>query len=141
MGKLHLKDLTPEQYDFFKLYCYNGVGSDSLAINPHDLIFKKAAESHDWYYLAGGTEKDRRYADKLFREEMLVAVKLCPGWKRPFYYIACYVYYAFVKYGGKYAFEYYPTPAESWEEFIKRYVAYRNREGKPIPWGDMPVPN
>jgi hypothetical protein len=99
--KLTLNSLTPEQYKYFKENIYNGVGSDEFPINPHDLIFKRPAEFHDFCYWRGGTKEDLKIADNRFLKLCLKRVKKEKKYTRPFYYCVAYVYYYFLVALGK----------------------------------------
>lgn len=127
---LELEDLTKEQYDYFKKHIYNGVGSREFPINPHDLIFKKAAEKHDFYYWRGGDDSYRVLADKEYLKDSLIAVKLQPKWKQPFYHSVAYVYYGFLVALGRFAFEYSDEPCKTWEQLLKRFQDYQNKNNK-----------
>jgi len=124
--KLELNKLTPKQYEYFKTHIYNGVGSDHFFINPHDLIFKLAAEAHDFAYWRGGTDEDRVISDKIYLRDSLSAIRLQPRWKRIFYYPIAYIYYFFLTIFGRFAFEYRNAPIETWRELKK---AFRKEKG------------
>lgn len=130
---LELKDLTPKQLEFFLTYIFNGVGSREFFINPRDFIFKNAAKTHDLKYFCGGNDTLRKIADKNFFEECCKAVLRQPGYKRVFYFPIAYVYYSALILLGKYAWEYYDTPAGTWPEFIQHAKNSYIRKKKAIP--------
>lgn len=128
--KLNLDDLTPKQYKRFMSEIYNGVGSNDVDfIDPHDLIFKKAAEYHDFAYWRGGTDEDRRICDYIFLLHCLEATRKEKWYYRPFYYGASYVYYLALVLFGRYAFEYKDEPSPHWDHLILGYLQYKSEDG------------
>ena len=132
---LEYDNLSQKQKDFFDKSIWNGVGSRDFFINPHDLIFKEASKYHDFAYWRGGPEELRIKADKDFFHRAHSAVRKQSLLKRPFYYATSYVYFYFLKIGGKRAFEYYERPADTWEELLARVNFYFDenpkKEGRP----------
>lgn len=121
---LELKDLTPDQYAYYRRWVYNGVGSRTFPINPRDFIFGPAAIEHDaryWFYLVPGL---RAWVDKQFLVDCLKLVKQQPKWKRPFYWCIAHVYYLFLRLLGKYAWEKGEKPITKWDDFLTRFYAY-----------------
>jgi hypothetical protein len=95
--KLELEDLTPEQYQYFIDNIFNGVGSRHFLFNPPDLIFNQAAKRHDFAYWRGGTEEDRKDADRRFKKDCLQEAKERSFLLRPFYTSIAYLYYYAIK--------------------------------------------
>lgn len=130
VSALKYENLTEEQKIYFLKYIYNGVGSREFFINPHDLIFKEAAKIHDFEYFVGGTEERRLIIDRNFLDDCLFAANKRPFLRRQLYKIVAYVYYFFLMMLGRFAWEYYPEPADTWEEFLSRYKLYLNKNSK-----------
>lgn len=123
------EDLSVKQKDFFLKYIWNGVGSREF-VKPPALIFDEPSMYHDFAYFRGGTDEDRKQADKEFFHKAHDEVRKKAVWQRPFYYTMSYVYfYGLKKLGGK-AWEYYDKPADTWEEFLAHVYAYFDREPK-----------
>ena len=120
--KLTLDGLTPDQYKYFKENIYNGVGSRDFALDPHDLIFKKAAEYHDFAYWRGGTEQDRKEADKRFKRDCVDAAWNQKARSFLFYISAAYIYYYAVKFLGKYSFIYREEPLDNWKDLKEAFI-------------------
>lgn len=127
---LQYDNLTDEQELFFLTHIWNGVGSREFFIDPHDLIFKIPSMYHDFYYFGGGDEERRQMSDWDFYLRCKREVLNISWWKRPFLYSAAYIYYFFLKIGGKYAFEYTDKPAETWEEYMEIVNSYLIKSGK-----------
>jgi hypothetical protein len=120
MGKLKLKHLTPEQYEFYKKNIFNGVGTSFAGINPPDFKFEEAALYHDLAYWVGGNELDRLQADFIF---FYIGVKCI--FKSPWYMwlglsIILPIYSLFVLLFGWISFE-YGKPSKNWEELLDKY--------------------
>jgi hypothetical protein len=118
---LSYDSLTKEQKDFFKQHIWNGVGSKHFIIDPHDLIFKEASIYHDFFYWRGGTTQIRKLADKDFLHRCHSSIRRLPKKRRPFYYLAAYVYYTTLRLLGKFAWESGPT-CQTWQELLVRYI-------------------
>jgi len=116
--------LTEKEKKFFKDYIWNGVGSRSFFVNPHDLIFKEASLYHDFYYWRGGPQELRELADKDFFHRCHSAVRKQPKYKRPFYYLTSYVYFAFLRMLGKVAWEYSEKPSKTFKELLDKVHFY-----------------
>lgn len=127
---IQLSDLTKDQLLYFTTNIYNGVGSREFFINPHDLIFSPAAMEHDFAYWRGGPDNLRKIADKEFLQHCLVLSKQHTGIRRVFYTNTSYVYYTFLVLLGKYAWEYYDAPANTWEEFLEHFNKYQASKQK-----------
>ena len=115
------------QEDYFLSNMYNGVGSRSFFINPPDFIFGPAAKIHDFLYFVGGTEEDRKASDEIYNLYAKNIISQKHGVKRHLYSAIHTVYYFVLKMLGKYAFEYYPEPAKTWDEVVDRYKSYLAR--------------
>lgn len=122
--------LTAKQKSYFKQYIWNGVGSRSFFVNPHDLIFKEASIYHDFYYWRGGPIELISLADRDFFHRCHSAVRKQPAYKRPFYYATSYVYFSFLKLLGKVAWEYAEKPCQTWEELLERVNLYYDENPK-----------
>ena len=94
---LRYKDLTDEQK---KVIC-NGCGGKGGWIKPPNFIFKASCNHHDFKYWQGGTEKDREIADKEFYKWMRADIADAVWYKQPHYHVWAYLYYLFVRGGGK----------------------------------------
>jgi hypothetical protein len=116
--------LTQQQKQFFNEHIWNGVGSRHFFINPHDLIFKEASVYHDFYYWRGGSNELRVLADKDFLSRCLDKIQKLPPKRRPFYYVAAYTYYFFLKTFGKAAWE-KGEVCKTWEELMLRFQSKR----------------
>jgi hypothetical protein len=120
-------DLTQKQRDWFLTYVWNGVGSREY-IKPPQLIFEEASKWHDFGYFRGGNEDLRKEVDREFFHKAHSAVRKQPIAQRPFYYAMSYVYFYGLKKLGSKAWELYPEPAKTWEEFVDRVFAFFDRE-------------
>jgi hypothetical protein len=130
-------DLTQKQKDFFLKYIWNGVGSREYP-KPPQLIFREASIYHDFGYFRGGPESLRKEVDREFFHKAHSAVRRLPIAQRPFYYAMSYIYFYGLKKLGSKAWELYPEPAKTWEEFLNRVYAYFDRNpgqaGRPPKW-------
>ena len=93
---MKFRDLTPEQV---KKIC-NGCGGKGSWVPVPQFIFHASCEHHDFNYWLGGTEADRKKADKQFYQAMKKDIKDEPWWKRPWYHILAYTYYKAVRIKG-----------------------------------------
>jgi len=107
---IEFKDLSEEQL----IIIFNGSGSDAFPIKPPQLIFGNAALRHDWDYLFGGEEKDRKIADKRFLINCLYA-----SGDNIFYNVMSYIYYYALRLLGNKSFEYGPK-AKTWDDIFQR---------------------
>lgn len=100
MSVLHYRDLTPTQ----KKQICNGCGSKGGFINPPEFLFHASCNQHDFYYYRGGTEEDRKKADKAFYAFMQLDIANEDSrFKRIYYSIWAYTYYKAVRiFGRKY---------------------------------------
>ena len=134
---LELNDLTQEQLEYFKTHIYNGVGSREFLINPPDLIFDAPALEHDFAYWRGGQDSHRKTADKKFLIDSLAVSRTQSRLKQPLYVAVSYVYYAFLAVLGRFAFEYYDAPAQTWGELLEHYTSYQASRTKKVVKGCM----
>jgi hypothetical protein len=123
-------ELSLKQKKFFRDYIWNGVGSRSFFINPHDLIFKNASLYHDFYYWRGGPEEYRIMADQNFLHRSHALIRREPIYRRPFYYAIAAVYVFFLRLVGKVAFEYSERPCQTWEELLDRVNTFYDQNPK-----------
>jgi hypothetical protein len=93
-----------------------GCGGKGGWINPPEFVFHADCCLHDKLYELGGTEADRKAADRAFLADMLdsadrhgdnVGLRGLDRWS---YRIAAYVYYRAVRWCGKRFFHYRSTP-------------------------------
>lgn len=117
---LEFDDLTDEQI----AYVWNGVGSDHVPIDPHDLIFKGPSKKHDFLYWLGGDDDDRRQADIEFYWDCKIECYKYRSLPRLFFLCALLVYCAFLFPIGRFAFEYKPK-CKTWDEMKDRIDASR----------------
>jgi len=100
---LHYRDLTPKQK---KRIC-NGCGAKGGFVNPPEFLFHASCNQHDFCYWRGGTEEDRKTADKTFYKYMtLDIVNEASRFKRIYYSAWAYTYYKAVRVFGKKYFNY-----------------------------------
>jgi len=99
---LRYKDLTPEQR---KQIC-NGCGTKGGLIKVPNFIFKASCNQHDFYYWRGGSERDRKIADKAFYKAMREDIKSVKWNLKPYYHIWAFGYYRAVRFFGKKYFNY-----------------------------------
>ena len=84
-------------------YC----GTKGCLINPPEFIFSGSCKLHDILYDKGGTESDRKHADKVFYNDMKKAASYFPIHKRIVYYSLAWIYYKAVRMFGKKYFNYH----------------------------------
>lgn len=100
--KVRFKDLTEEEI----AYLCNGCGGKGGLFNPPDFLFTASCNHHDFNYWLGGTEEDRKKADKDFLNAMLVDAKRS-DWPRSWlHFVLAYLYYLGVRVAGKRFFYY-----------------------------------
>jgi len=78
--------LTNKEKDFLGR---SGCGPDNckiLAAIIPEMVFKTACKKHDCAYHLGGTKEHKKWADKLFYDNMCLAVKKESKWLRWWYY-------------------------------------------------------
>lgn len=119
---LKYTDLTTEQQLYVKTYVYNGLGSKELGVILPEFIFKDAAIEHDFDSFSGGTDEDRKKADlKFFKNcKNLIEESNCTSYYYIIYSSIAYIYYLGLLCFSRLTWDYYPEPAKTWEEFIKR---------------------
>lgn len=91
------RDLTPEQK---KLLC-NGCGGKGSWVPVPDFRFSASCDHHDYNYLLGHTEEDRKKADDQFYK----AMRDDAGWNMR-HLILAWIYYRAVRWKGKKYFRY-----------------------------------
>jgi hypothetical protein len=85
----------------------NGCGGKGGTIDPPEWRFHDSCLVHDFAYWIGGTESDRRRADKAFYDDMRQACRMRKQWwQRPWYYMMAWVYYRAVRHCGGGYFHY-----------------------------------
>jgi len=104
MDKLRFSDLSDEQ----KTVVCNGCGPKAWGgLQPPQFIFRASCDQHDFYYWRGGTEKDRKFADKEFYKFMKIDIKEdAPWYKKPHYHTLAWIYYSAVRISGVTCFTY-----------------------------------
>jgi hypothetical protein len=76
----------------------NGCGSKGGPFRPPQWRFAYSCRKHDFSYWVGGSEGDRRRADKAFYADMRQATRARKQWwQRPWYYLMSWVYYRAVR--------------------------------------------
>lgn len=98
-----------------------------------EFVFTEACIKHDMCYFMGGTNKHRKFADKLFYEEMCKAIdKECETieddvyWLRLWYYGWAWIYKNVVSIAGKKSFEKRDHPLLAWE--LTEALALKRKE-------------
>lgn len=84
----------------------NGCGGKGDKLDPPELRFGEACDEHDLAYGFGGTERDRRIADRDFLRNMQAKAACAPLAYRPFYHGAAVGYWAAVRLFGWRKFNY-----------------------------------
>lgn len=64
---------------------------------PHWIFFETSCNIHDYWYTYWETDKDRKKADKWLLKYMKLDVKRLSWYRRPKYYIWCYIYYIWLR--------------------------------------------
>ena len=101
--RARLRDFTPAQIKKLS----NGCGSKSSFVPVPEFIFHASCDKHDVLYIIGGTEEDRKKADKIFYKYMMLdIVNEDSRFKRIYYSIWAYTYYKAVRVFGKKYFNY-----------------------------------
>jgi hypothetical protein len=82
----------------------NGCGGKGGWFKPiHWWNISEDCDAHDFAYFCGGTNKDRKIADKLLRKAILSRCANAPLYKRWYYKIQAWLYYEAVRaFGAKY---------------------------------------
>lgn len=93
----------------------NGCGGKGGWLKPPSFRFNANCDQHDFYYWRGGTEEDRKTADKEFLVIMLEDANRGVWWKRAWYRWWANTYYVAVRLFGKKFFHYRVTKA-TWRE-------------------------
>jgi hypothetical protein len=107
------RDLTPEE----KAEHTNGCGAKGGWFNPPDFIFTEDCNRHDWLYTLGGSEEDRKLADQILLDDMLLAAASTSWWGRWRYRILAHIYYRAIRlFGAKYFNYAEPLQTETQEE-------------------------
>lgn len=122
------ENLTPEQKKYIIDNVYNGVGSGQFGFKVKEFIFRESAIEHDFYYFRGGTEQDRKTADIIFLNHSLRLASSHTFLNKIAYRIIAYIFFYFVYYFGWLSWEYYDSPANTWEEFLLQHEATKLRE-------------
>jgi len=100
---IKFEDLTDDE---IKNIC-NGCGSKGGIIKPPELMFHASCNKHDYSYHLGGTEADRKRADKGFYKAMKKdAWRADTWWKCILCRRAAHIYYRAVRRFGKSSFNY-----------------------------------
>lgn len=73
---------------------------------PYAIFFETSCNIHDKNYEIWGTEKDRKKADKWLLKYMMKDVSYLEAYRRPYYYMWCYIYYIGVRIWGRKYFNY-----------------------------------
>lgn len=94
----------------------NGCGPSSWRGMPPSFFFTASCNEHDFNYLVGGTEEDRRWYDRGFYTAMLKDTYRLPWWKRPVARFLAWRMYQLVRWFGAKHFNHRPTPATSLSE-------------------------
>ena len=84
----------------------NGCGSRYFILDVPEFVFHDSCDKHDFHYWRGGTEADRKKADKEFYSDMKIDAQFQPWWKRLFLKGMAWLYYLSVRLGGKTRFSY-----------------------------------
>lgn len=84
----------------------NGCGGKGWIFDPPEFLFGASCDHHDFHYWRGGTEADRKTADRQFLAEMLDDAELLPLLKRPWHSFTAWVYYFAVRTFGRKCFHY-----------------------------------
>lgn len=84
----------------------NGCGRKGGWIRPPQWLFRSSCNDHDIRYYVGGTERDRREADEIFRADMLRAANAGPTWARPWMHVHGWIYYRAVRLCGRWSYHY-----------------------------------
>lgn len=80
----------------------NGCGGKGANFKPpYHIMFEASCNIHDQYYHKWGNEIDRKIADVYLLEYMKLDVKRLSLYKRPYFYVWCYLYYFAVRFYGK----------------------------------------
>lgn len=90
----------------------NGCGGKGGWFNPPDYGFRASCDHHDFNYWLGGSEEDRRRADRQFRDAMMRDVRAAPLWRRPWLWGAAWRYYWAVRWFGGQFFLYHGGETE-----------------------------
>lgn len=103
MSKVKFSELTQYQIE---VICNGCGGKGSLIQPPYAIFFETSCNHHDYKYWVGGTEDDRKYADKELLKMMLKDCQRLSWFKRVRYKPWCYLYYTAVRCGGSKYFHY-----------------------------------
>ena len=95
-------ELTSEQKN---LLC-NGCGGKGSPIPTPTFFFRASCDHHDYNYLLGYREEDRKKADDQFYVQMKEDCKRQKWYNRPFAKTAAWLYYRAVRQFGKKYFRY-----------------------------------
>ena len=118
---LQYSDLTYEQTTFFLTYVYNNVRLREFPIDIAQFTFEEQNRIHDFEYWRGGTEKDRRRADRKFLAGCLSTTlkRIMVRYWIPFC-VGIIGYWIVIRAFGRFSFYYADTPASTWKEFVDR---------------------
>ncbi len=88
----------------------NGCGAKGGWFRPPQWHSEATCDAHDVAYDIGGTEQDRRRADRELLNGMKRDASTRPWWQRPWYALQAWTYYRAVRWCGRPHFRYRSTP-------------------------------